>query len=122
MHHQMMWGHHRSFGDAFNMDDIPTIPAPIAMCTLVAGLMIGMMVGRKKAMMHGGMMGGMGHGYGYQGDWMHKKAMMYGGMYGKGMYGKGMYGHHHHGHGMPPCDCNEPETHEGAETEKTETA
>lgn len=104
MHRKMMWpGHHKSFGDWSDME-IPTIPAPVAMCALVVGLVMGMIVGKKKAMMHGmmgrgmmggGMMGGHGYGYGYggKGEWMRKKAMM--------------YGHHHHGDGAPPCWCGE---------------
>lgn len=112
MHGPMNWsGHHMGHGGGSHME-MPMIPAPMAMCTMLIGVMIGVMIGRKKSMMHGmgssmgsGMHGGWGmsHGGGCGtpqsgggwGDWAMKKKMMMG----------GMEGHHHHGDGGPACTC-----------------
>lgn len=87
-------------GDEQGMS-IPLIPAPVAFCALMFGLMVGIMIGRKKSMMHGGGMGMM-HAHGMSGecgggDWTTRKRMM----------GRMAMHHHHHGYGMPECRCDE---------------
>ena len=122
--HGMNWGGHphKRYSGAGMEVDVPLIPAPVAVMTMIVGMAIGVMIGHKKAMMHcgqPGMMGGMGHGMmgggmgaGYGGDWMkRKKAMM-----------QGMGGHHHHSYGAGPCFCGvqskSADMPEGAEEEE----
>ena len=111
MHDRMNWGGHPHkccSGTGMDME-VPLIPAPVAVLTMIVGVAIGVIIGHKKAMMHGmgghGMMGGMGHGMMGGGNWMARKKAM--------MYGAPM--HHHHGYGTRPCCC-------GAEGDQTAEA
>ncbi len=88
---------------------VPLIPAPVAICTMMVGLMIGIMIGRKKAMMHA-MEPGMGWGEGDWGHWAMRKKMMR----------KMMAAHHHHGDGMPACTCESEDVSAAAQSETGE--
>lgn len=123
--HPMNWGHYPTrHYKGVGMDvDIPLVPAPMAVATMLVGLVLGVMIGHKTAAAHCrmGAMGShsmMGHGMGTgrNGDWvMRKKAMM-----------RMMAAHHHHGSGSTPCCCgaegDSASMHEGPEGETQGTA